>query len=302
MRPGRPEDRAAFLRLLEKEALEGRRETMPGRWMESALRGFTWDASSRVEPDGQGGLQGAVLVTHRMYDIGTITRVEVAVATAGDGELRRRLTEWGLGFSRAGGAAGAQVWVPRGRGEADGAGAQLAELGLEPVRPWWRMDRLFEIELPRPEPVGGYGLLAGPQVATGVWSDTHNRSFADHWRYSPRGEEELMMLREPDLCLLAVDAAGRPAAITLGQIENYARDARPQPVGILSSVGTLPDHRRRGLARWMVTEMLARLRSAGARTASLYVDGLNPTGAPALYVSLGFEMAFETEVWEALFP
>ena len=35
--------------------------------------------------------------------------------------------------------------------------------------------------------------------------------------------------------------------------------------------------------------------------ASLYVDGLNPTRAYDAYRKLGFELAFETEVWEATF-
>jgi ribosomal protein S18 acetylase RimI-like enzyme len=50
-----------------------------------------------------------------------------------------------------------------------------------------------------------------------------------------------------------------------------------------------------------VAEALLRLRAAGARHASLYVDGQNPTGAVDVYRKLGFELAFETEVWEATF-
>src|SRR5439155_944921 len=53
---------------------------------------------------------------------------------------------------------------------------------------------------------------------------------------------------------------GKPAAITLCEIEKYEVDLRPQPVGLVGSVGTLPAHRRRGLARWLVTESLARSR------------------------------------------
>ncbi len=108
--------------------------------------------------------------------------------------------------------------------------------------------------------------------------------------------------RQEDLCLLVVDAAGNPAAITLGIMDSYRADPRPQPVGIVGSVGTLPSERRRGLARWLVAELLPRLRRSGAAVASLYVDGMNPTGAPALYRSLGFEVAFESEVWEAVVP
>jgi ribosomal protein S18 acetylase RimI-like enzyme len=52
----------------------------------------------------------------------------------------------------------------------------------------------------------------------------------------------------------------------------------------------------------MVTEGLHRLRAAGASEASLYVDGLSQTRAFDVYRKLGFELAFEAEVWEATFP
>jgi ribosomal protein S18 acetylase RimI-like enzyme len=98
---------------------------------------------------------------------------------------------------------------------------------------------------------------------------------------------------------MAMTAGGSPAALTVCQVEGYSSDPRPQPVGIISSVGTLTDHRRRGLATWLVAEALLRLHQAGARHASLYVDGLNPTRPFDAYTKLGFELAFETEVWEA---
>ena len=264
--------------------------------MERALAGLDWEARSRVVEDAGAELKGAIVVTHRAYDIGTITRIEVAIASAGDLALRRRLVDWGMAFSRAAGAAAVQVWVLRGQSGA------LEDAGLTMVRPWWRMDRDLAGELPPPQPVPGYRLLVGSAAPPGVWADVHNRTFADHWRYSRRTEEELMAGRLPELCLLAVEPDGTPAAITLGQLQSNEQDARAQPVGIVNSVGTLPEHRRHGLARWLVTELLPRLRQAGARSASLYVDGLNPTGAPSLYRDLGFEVAFETEVWEAVFP
>ena len=108
--------------------------------------------------------------------------------------------------------------------------------------------------------------------------------------------------KSPRLCLMALDASTRqPAAVTLSQVETYADDSRPQPVGLISSVGTVREHRRRGLARWLVAESLVRLREAGARHASLYVDGWNETRAFDAYTKLGFALAFESEVWEATF-
>jgi ribosomal protein S18 acetylase RimI-like enzyme len=108
--------------------------------------------------------------------------------------------------------------------------------------------------------------------------------------------------RPAELSLIAVAPGGAPAALALNQIETYASDPRPQPVGIISSVGTLPEHRRCGLATWLVAEALVRLHHAGARHASLYVDGESPMRAYDVYRKLGFELAFETEVWEATFP
>ena len=129
----------------------------------------------------------------------------------------------------------------------------------------------------------------------------HNLAFADHWRFSPRTEDELMSGRSADLSLMAFASGGSAAALTVCQIETYIADRRPQPVGIISSVGTLPDHRRRGLTTWLVSEALLRLHRAGARHASLYVDARNPMRAYDAYTKLGFELAFETEVWEATF-
>jgi ribosomal protein S18 acetylase RimI-like enzyme len=102
---------------------------------------------------------------------------------------------------------------------------------------------------------------------------------------------------------MAVTAAEwSPAAITHGQVETYVDDPRPQPVGLVSAVGTAPEHRRRGLATWLVAEVLSRLRDSGAQHGSLYVDGWSGTRAYDAYRKLGFEVAFEAEVWEATFP
>jgi len=48
-----------------------------------------------------------------------------------------------------------------------------------------------------------------------------------------------------------------------------------------------------------VAELLNRLRDDGARSASLYVDRWNRTRVFDAYRKLGFEPAFESEVWEA---
>ena len=234
-------------------------------------------------------------MSSRPTPLETVTQIDASVADGVEPAQRTDLMRWGIGLSQAAGAVAAQVWCGRGHGD------EPEQLGMERVRPWWRMDLSLELELPEPAGVAGYALHDGHDVGAGSWAPVHNGAFADHWRFSPRTEEELMAGRPAALSLMAMTAAGSPAAVTLCQIEAYTADPRPQPVGIVGSVGTLPEHRRRGLANWLVAEALLRLRQGGACHASLYVDGLNPTRAFDGYRKLGFEVAFEAEVWEATF-
>ena len=295
MRTGRAKDLAGVLDLWRQDVRAGRRDSVPGDdRMHRMLAGFDWEASSRIMDRPGGGLEGAVLVSSRPAPIGTIAIVEASAAEDRP-DVLSELTRWGLGLSKAAGSAMALVW--RGRGHSDG----LDRLGLEFVRPWWRMDRSLASEPAAAAAVPGYELHDARSIPTGRWVEAHNLSFADHWRFTPRTEEELMVGRPADLSLMAVTPGGVPAALTLSQVEHYQADSRPQPVGIVSSVGTLPDHRRRGLATWLVAEALIRLHRAGARHASLYVDGRSPMQAFEVYSKLGFRLAFETEVWEARF-
>lgn len=295
MRKGRSSDLAGVLDLWVEDVRAGRRDCVPSDdRMQRMLAGFDWEASSRIV-DGPGGkIDGAVLVASRAAPAGTVAMVE-ASAVPDRPEVLRELTQWGVGLSKAAGASTAMVW--RGHGQGEG----LDRLGLELIRPWWRMDRSLVTAPSATQMVPGYQLKDASSALPGRWAEAHNLSFTDHWRFAPRDEVELMAGRPPELSLMAVAPGDAPAALALGQIERYRADPRPQPVGVVSSVGTLIEHRRRGLATWLVAEMLLRLHRAGARHTSLYVDGQSPTRAFDGYRKLGFEVAFETEVWEARF-
>jgi ribosomal protein S18 acetylase RimI-like enzyme len=294
MRAGSSADLPAVIELWRADVRSGRRNAMPPRsHMEALAKRFDWEARSRVIDDGNQALAGAVVVTASTSPDGPLARLDVA-ATTEAGILE--LTSWGLALARASGAIAAMTWLKRGSGE------PLRELGLASARPWWRMDRSLETMLPEPRAVAGYQLIDGNTATPGSWAELHNRSFADHWRYSLHSEEELIGGDAPALCLMALTEDREAAAHALCGLESLDTDARPQPVGIVKVVGTIPEHRRRGLATWLVAEGMARLRDAGARCASLYVDGLNHTRAFDVYGKLGFEVAFEAEVWEATFP
>lgn len=294
MRPGRADDLTPLSELWHDEVRAGRQDMVPDEArMRRMLSRFDWEARSRMVDDGGGRLAGAVLVMSRPSPWGIIASMYVAGAP----EVSSELARWGVRLSRAAGAAVTQTFMARGEG------GGLHRAGMVVVRPWWRMDRTLLGDLPRPQPAEGYELVDATSSPAHSWADMFNRTFADHWRFAPRVEEEVVDGKPPELCLMAVTSEGRaPVAIAFGDVELYRDDRRPQPVGMISSVGTLPEHRRRGLAGWLVAEVMRRLRRAGARHASLYVDGLNPTRAFDVYRRLGFEVAFEAEVWEASSP
>lgn len=292
MRPGRQEDLPRLIHLW-REVRAGRQDIAPNEArLGRMLAKFDWEAKSRIV-EGEGGrIAGAVLVTSRSSPEG----LQATVHVASEPDVATELARWGTLLSRAAGAQIVQIFAARER-------QSFEEIGMRVARPWWRMDRSLEDSIPQPEPVPGYQLIDAVLAPSGAWGDMFNRSFADHWRFTPRSEEEVIADRPAWLSLMAVTETARvPAAITLGEIEHYAEDARPQPVGLVSSVGTVPEHRRRGLASWLVSEVLGRLASAGARSASLYVDGLNETRAFEMYRKLGFRVAFEASVWEATVP
>jgi mycothiol synthase len=287
VRPGRPEDLPALRALLADEVRGGVRDTVPSEPMLSRIvGGFDWEARSRVIDDEAGPRAMVLALEHPDRD-GSVVRVET-VARDEDGRLR--LLRWGIDLSRAAGADVAQIWL------AAGMHPGAARLGMEVVRTFWRMDRPHLESVPKAPMPPGYRLARS--VDRRVAAQVFNRAFAEHWRFQPL-DPEAVVGRPADLNLLAVAADGQPAAVVWCEVERHEPDSRAQPVGMVEVVGTLPEHRRHGLAYALTAEALRRLRRRGARSASLYVDALNPTHAFDVYHRLGFEVAFQYEVFEA---
>ena len=298
MRPGRAADLPVLLEVHRGLVQQGVFNATPPRaWFERMMGDFDWAARSRVVEE-HGRLAAGVIVFDRPVLEGTLARAEVIAGP----ELLVPLAEWGIALGRAAGAWGVQVW--RGRGHGDG----LERTGLKRARQFWRMDRPNLLAVPALPLAAGYRLVDGgdPAITESQWLEVNEGSFAEHWRHTPTTLEALHRRRsaadhQPQLELMALGSDGRPAAFVAASLESYENDRRPQPVGLVAMVGTLPQHRRRGLAAALVAEALRRLRAAGARSSSLYVDGLNATRAYEVYRRLGYEVGFEEEVWETAF-
>jgi mycothiol synthase len=66
----------------------------------------------------------------------------------------------------------------------------------------------------------------------------------------------------------------------------------------VASLGVRRDQRGRGLAKALLRHTFARAYQAGFPRITLGVDATNPTGATALYRSVGMATELVTAVWE----
>jgi mycothiol synthase len=122
----------------------------------------------------------------------------------------------------------------------------------------------------------------------------HNAAFVGHPGWTPWSPEmwsqHVTNSRgfRPALSLLARAPEGTIAAYV--QTSEY--DATTAATGIreafVAKVGTLEEHRRRGLADALLREAMRRYRAEGFDRAALDVDSENPTGALGVYERVGF--------------
>jgi mycothiol synthase len=124
--------------------------------------------------------------------------------------------------------------------------------------------------------------------------EAHNRAFTGHRGWSPWDADMWHRLittsrhHRPELSLYLRGESGAVAAYV--HVQEY--DAAEQATGIrevyVSKVGTLPEHRGRGLAGTLLRLVLDRAADQGFGRAALDVDANNETGALSVYEQAGF--------------
>lgn len=173
----------------------------------------------------------------------------------------------------------------------------LASFGLAPDRWQFGMRTTLADRVEVPPVPAGYAVRHYQPSDEEPWLAVHNEAFRDHpnfsmwelseWRQwvttSRNFRSELSFFLTPE---------GDPGCIA-AYVQTNEYDAYEQATGrreaYVAKVGTLPAHRGRGLAGWLLRHCLAAYRAAGFDESSLDVDSMNPTGALGIYERAGFE-------------
>ncbi|WP_445258875.1 GNAT family N-acetyltransferase [Nocardioides aurantiacus] len=177
-----------------------------------------------------------------------------------------------------------------------GFAALVAASGLTPDRYEFLMRADLAAEPPAPRFPEGCTVSTWEGVDPEELRAAHNVAFVGHPSWSPWSAEMWAQwvsgsrALRPALSVLVRDPDGAVAAY----LQTNEWDAVAEQTGrretYVAKVGTLPDHRRRGLAGAMLLEAQRRHRADGVATVGLDVDSQNPTGALGVYEAVGFEV------------
>jgi mycothiol synthase len=171
--------------------------------------------------------------------------------------------------------------------------ALLANAGYQPVRYFYEMvqgslETVPEVAMPAGLEVRPAAREQYPQI----W-EAMREAFRDHWGEAEWSDADWRRFdAEPDNADPALWRVGwdgeevAGAVLTTIQAEENERYSRARVY--VASVSVRRAWRRRGLARALLAASLRAAHKSGFTSASLGVDADSPTGATALYESLGF--------------
>jgi ribosomal protein S18 acetylase RimI-like enzyme len=185
--------------------------------------------------------------------------------------------------------------------DADAWGAQVLQRhGFERVRTFWRMGRdVGPDHVWSPAP----GVVVRPLDQSRLDDElalVHRlleTAFVDHWNHHAVPFHEWRRAKEQapgvDLDLWWVaELDGEPVGALIASTQ-----AAEDHTLYVASLGTLPTARGRGVAHSLLGRAFAEVPARGWTRAMLNVDGENPTGATALYRSVGMQVEFAMSVW-----
>jgi mycothiol synthase len=173
------------------------------------------------------------------------------------------------------------------------AHALFARAGFAPVR--WTEELLRPLDdLPERFNPRGVRIESWPDDRDEEIRLEKNEAFRDHWGSTPTSPHHWQQLARgvaarPELGCIAVDDS-TGAVVGHCIVHRYPSDdaATGRTEAWIQSVGTLREHRGRGVGSAMIAAALHAFVGAGMTHAMIAVDSQNPSGAAQLYRSLGF--------------
>jgi ribosomal protein S18 acetylase RimI-like enzyme len=172
----------------------------------------------------------------------------------------------------------------------------LADLGYEDVRRFYEMAISLDGPPPAASVPDGFTLQVATVDDAPAFHAAISEAFEDHWEHHPRPFDEWWQMRsgDPDFDI-AWWFLVRHGEETVAAIRNVP--GRNGGVYV-ATLGVRRGWRGRGLAKALLAQTFARSFEAGYRRVTLGVDASSPTGATALYRSVGMTTELESAVWE----
>ncbi|MFD0633575.1 GNAT family N-acetyltransferase [Catenulispora yoronensis] len=234
-------------------------------------------------------LDGTVRPTHRRRGIGTrLLREGIELARAAHDRIHPNL-KLIIDVQRLDTVAGAQ--------------ALYASFGFMPVRYFQHMRHPLGGSVKEVAVPGGLALEGWSPGTDPEFHRIRNEAFRDNWGAAPVTAEQWTVRyanrnMRPEVSFLLRDQNGGEA---VGMLLTLSWDADTEASGVRDAyimlIGTLREHRRRGVAGALLSQALRAAQENGFERASLVVDAENPTGAFGLYENAGFVPHIRTTRW-----
>ena len=179
----------------------------------------------------------------------------------------------------------------------------LQRFGFAPERYFFQLKRSLKDEIVVPSLPAGWKIRSVEAERDAEnWVAMFNQSFVDHWNHCPMTVEDLLYYTSfanynPALDLVIETDEGTLVTFCYSAIDPEYNQRLGRQEGHVCLLGTRRGYRRRGLARTLLAAGLQRLQSQGMDTATIGVDTQNPSGAVALYTSVGFAENFRSTVY-----
>jgi ribosomal protein S18 acetylase RimI-like enzyme len=201
----------------------------------------------------------------------------------------------------------------------------LERAGFDQVRTWWQMSRPVtpdEADLD-PESQEGVVVRRVEREGSGMPDESDLRavhdiletSFADHFNsHEETFDEFVFRLREDPghrwdhwwLAEIVEDGKEpEPAGTLVGTVSEggVTESGEKKPDGsYVAYLGVLQSARGRGIAKALLNTIIADAAARGRDRVGLEVDADSPTGANALYESMGWKTSYVTESWHKDVP